>query len=181
MRLIVLFAAFAALWMQPAKAVEGLDSVVELRLSGTVDVTRTRYACDGNPANCGPILEYFPQPWTFSLSFLSERFASGMTTFDFGNFYGRGNYTGTISYLGDGFFSGSDLTFSRDGNMKSCAATAPECYAYLDYGTASTFDVVAVNGAVPEPSAWMLMLVGIFATGAALRLRPAAPFALRHS
>ena len=71
--------------------------------------------------------------------------------------------------------SGPGLTFSGGFSINNIgiAGQTPQQYAYADFQI-TRVDTVRQTSAVPEPSAWALMAVGMAALGAKLRWRRAA-------
>ena len=146
----------------PARATVFLN----VSVNGTLTGTTTTVMCNpGSPVDC---LASFPggvmtAPFNerFSLSLGMLELDEGDNDFSFGNPFSTGLYDGIINDAG-GVLTGRNLQFSLADS--SCRFGTVGCRSV--FASASTVDV---SGGVPEPSTWLLMLLGFGVTGFALR------------
>ena len=139
---------------------------INVGISGvTSGITTTLMCGSGSSPDClstypgGVLTSAYTEPFSVAIGRIALE--EGDNNFSFGSPYSGGLFSGTISYH-DGILTGQDLQFSRaDG---SCRFASVGCQSV--FASASTFNV---TGGVPEPSTWMLMLIGFGAIGLALR------------
>lgn len=178
--------AFAAVSVAPAQAatIVNLDGVANASLNGSNGVTVnldagtynlsfiqnaytafTRFSsptgCDGAGKNC-------VQGWENS-----ARYIIGPNTFLFGDGAGSGGL-GPLG-VGDGYYSTAAQSFANSGNFTGSFtlgnASSVTFFIYDDFLGDNSGGVSLAVAAVPEPAAWMMMIMGFGAIGGLLRRR----------
>ncbi|MBL9068975.1 MAG: PEP-CTERM sorting domain-containing protein [Sphingopyxis sp.] len=177
-------AALATMTALPAQAatIVNLNGVANASLTGTngVKVTLdagtynlsflnspnlafTRFSsvagCDGAGKNC-------VQGWENSARYIIDG-----TTYLFGDGAGSGGL-GPLG-VGDGYYSSAALSFANSGiyqgSFKLDTASEVTFFIYDDNLSDNSGGVSLSVAAVPEPAAWMMMIVGIGAIGGLMR------------
>ena len=166
MRMAASIAAIASLWVLPASAAETLPDPVTLRIHAFAEGSRF-HVCPGYepPQPDCSYQEPFAIDFATELSFSPDDFATGSADFEWGNPYAAGFVSGTIRFLGLDRFEGIDFWYSRaDLSLQLGNGGAYE------YAAAPTFSVIPTYpGAVPEPAAWALILLGFGLVAAVMR------------
>lgn len=181
--------ALAAVSAAPAQAatIVNLDGVTNASLNGSNGVTVnldagtynlsfiqnsytafTRFSsptgCDGAGKNC-------VQGWENS-----ARYIIGPNTFLFGDGAGPGGL-GPLG-VGDGYYSTAAQSFANAGNFTGSftlgSASSVTFFIYDDFLGDNSGGVSLAVAAVPEPAAWMMMIMGFGAIGGVLRRRRTA-------
>ena len=176
MRIAILAAAAAALWVQPANAVEFLFSV-----KGYVPVEEHIYYTQNQdtwPAECAGQIICDP-PSTFYIQKVDFPWVPGSSTngvdftFDVFDAGPREGISGTARYLGNGVYEGLTLNY-----FVSPLGIFDGPFRVVNGQTNSFSIYQIVPPPVPEPATWASLLIGFFALGAALRRRRSSVGAL---
>jgi hypothetical protein len=163
-----------------------LASALAIALSTPASAATYVFSLSG-PNTASFTIDSSPVPTTtgfgsFTLSDVSGAYNGSLTTFSSISFFSGGQTSGglrlnsTVDLQGPQLFTGllSSPTFSL-GTF------------FLDDGFRGRYSLSVTNGAVPEPSTWVMMLLGFGAVGASmrrrrqttLRKRPLLPYRLR--